>query len=138
MSFLSAPLEGKSNEELKKELLELARKEGFPYGVLVRKLKPVETGVRLIDSMVKMNMSGGGRNGKSLSEPIVMYRVYTDDGHEEMVRSARLDGASISTLRRIAGASGEQNVYNTIHGIGHTLDIYCPANTARSKSLRLK
>ena len=61
-----------------------------------------------------MTMSYGGRDGVSLSEPILIYRVSVVDGSEEPVRSVKLGSVSISTLRRIVGTAERQNVYNTL------------------------
>lgn len=76
---------GKSYPELKKELLKRAREEGMEYGIIIRKLNPV-----------------------------MVYRVYVEDGSEEPVRSVKLGAFSLSTLRHIASVSEKQFVYNTL------------------------
>ena len=105
---------GTSAVELKKELLKRARDEGLEYGILIRKLKPTFTGAQYSDPMVQMTMSFGGRDGATLTEPVLVYRVYVEDGREELVRSVKLGGVSLSTLRHLVGASEKQFVYNNL------------------------
>jgi len=106
--------EGKTGSELKEELLRRAREEELEYGILIRKLKPYITGAQSYDPMVRMTYSYGRRDGMRLSEPVMMYRVYVEDGREELVRSAQLGSVSLSTLRHIAGVSEESIVVNTL------------------------
>ena len=106
--------EGKSRDELKEELLKRAGEEGLEYGILIKKLKPYVTGAQYYDPMVQMTSSYGRRDGTSLTEPILIYRVYIEDGREEPVRSAKLGSVSLSTLRHIVGSSEEQFYYNTL------------------------
>jgi predicted Zn-dependent protease len=106
--------EGKSHEELKKELLSRAREEGMDYGILIRKVKPPVTGTQYTDPMVQMTMSFGGSAGTNITEPVLLYRVYVEDGREEPVRSVTLGGVSLTTLRHIAAVSEKQFVYNTL------------------------
>lgn len=78
--------DGRARSDMKNELLQLAREEGLEYAIVVRKVM-------------------------SLSRPILIYRVYIEDGREELVRSAMLGRLSVSSLRRIYSASAEQFVY---------------------------
>ncbi len=61
-----------------------------------------------------MTMSRSRQQGPSLTEPILVYRVYVEDGREELVRSVKLGGLTLSTLRRMAGSTEQQIVYNTL------------------------
>jgi hypothetical protein len=78
--------DGRAKTDMKDELLQLAREEGLEYAIVVRKVM-------------------------SLSQPILVYRVYVEDGKEELVRSVMLGRVSVSSLRRIYSASAEQFVY---------------------------
>jgi hypothetical protein len=100
--------------ELKKELLQRVREEGLEYGILIRKLKPMVTGIIYYDPMVSMASSYGRQYGTTLTEPILVYRVYVKDGREELVRSVKLGDVGISTLRHIAGATQQHYIYNTM------------------------
>ena len=112
--ILISSSKGKFYPELKKELLQRAREEGLEYGILIRKLKPMVTGIIYYDPMVSMATSYGRRYRSSLTEPILVYRVYVEDGREELVRSVNLGNVSLSTLRHIAGATEQQYIYNTM------------------------
>jgi len=106
---------GMTNSELKQELIQLAKDEGLEYGILVKKIKsPISGQVLRLDPMAILTMSRRAQHGPSLTEPILVYRVFVKDGREELVRSVSLGSLSISTLRRMSGASEEQIVYNTI------------------------
>jgi hypothetical protein len=102
--------EGKSGEQLKRELIERARGEGLDYGLLVRSLHPQFIGS---GSLSWMGLTTGKRGSSSLTRPLLVYRVYVEDGHEELIRSVQLDDISISTLRHILGVAEKQFVYNT-------------------------
>ena len=60
--------------ELKKKLIELAQQRGLPYGLYVETMGP------------KL-------------EPRLIYRVYTKDGHEELVRGAVFGDLDVRSLR---------------------------------------
>ena len=105
---------GESESVIKKELLQRASEEGLEYGILIRKLKPILTWSQYNDPMASMNRSYGRRDGKSLTRPILVYRVYVEDGHEELVRSVKLGNVSLSALRHILRATDQKFVYNTL------------------------
>ena len=67
--------------ELRKKLLQLAREHNLPYGIYVETLGP---GL----------------------EPRLIYRVYTNDGHEELVRGAEFADLDVRSLRSNLIAAG--------------------------------
>jgi predicted Zn-dependent protease len=73
----------KTPDELKKQLIELAKDRGNEYGVVVRRL-----------------------SGRSA---ILAYRVYAD-GHEEQMRNADISGLEISSFKDILAASSQSFV----------------------------
>lgn len=75
-------------EELKKKLIQMCKDQGRPYGYYVE-----TTGVRL--------------------SPRLLWRVYVNDGHMELVRGANLSQLDIRSLRsNIVAAGNDQYVYN--------------------------
>jgi len=94
--FLSAE-EGLSPDELKSRLIEAAREEGLAYGLWIRALQD-------------------GRPGQ-LGDPIYAYRVYVEDGREELVRGLTFLPVSTRVLKRILEAGAEQSVHNSIGGL---------------------
>ena len=103
--------EGKTREVLKRELLKRATEEGMDYGILVRKLHPTFVGS---GPLSWMGLSSGRRGSSTLTRPLLIYKVYVEDGREEPVRSARLGEVSLSTLRHIAAVTKRRFVYNTL------------------------
>ncbi len=67
--------------ELKKRLIDLARQRNLPYAIYVETMAP-----RL--------------------EPRLVYRIYTNDGHEELVRGAVFGDLDVRSLRRELIATG--------------------------------
>ncbi len=53
-----------------------------------------------------------GGNAATDRLPLVVYKVYTKDGREELVRGARISGFSPRILRNIAGIGNDDFVYN--------------------------
>lgn len=77
-------------EELKKKLIQMCKDQGRPYGYYVE-----TTGVRLA--------------------PRLLWRVYTNDGHMELVRGAVFNQLDTRTLRSdIVAAGNDHYVYNRI------------------------
>jgi TldD protein len=75
-------------EEMKKKLIEMCKDQGRPYCYYVE-----TTGVRLA--------------------PRLLWRVYVNDGHMEMVRGANFNQLDTRTLRsNIVAAGSDQYVYN--------------------------
>jgi len=79
---------GVSFDELKKKLIQMCKDQGRPYGYYVE-----TTGVRLA--------------------PRLLWRVYTSDGHMELVRGAVFNQLDTRTLRTdIVAAGNDEYVYN--------------------------
>lgn len=75
-------------EELKKKLIQMCKDQGRPYGYYVE-----TTGVRLA--------------------PRLLWRIYTSDGHMELVRGALFNQLDTRSLRSdIVAAGNDQYVYN--------------------------
>ena len=87
---------GKSYEELKKELIELAKTERLQYGVMIKSIQ------------------AGGRGG--LGSPVLTYKVYAADGREELIRGASIGSLSVQSLRHIQAAGSDAVVANRLTG----------------------
>ena len=105
---------GMNDGDLKKELIQLAKDEGLDYGILVRKIKSTITGMTFTPDMAYSYYAGAGQQKKLLEQPVYVYRVYVEDGREELMRSAELEDVSINSLKHLGGVSNEQIVYNTL------------------------
>ena len=78
----------KSKEELRKELLQLAKEEGYDYAYIVR------------------NIAGG--------MPLELYRVNIADGTEKRVRSAVITDIDFQSFKKIRAVSDKEMIYNGI------------------------
>lgn len=93
--------DGKSFEELKKELLDSCKAQNLPYGMIFRE----------IDSTFFPS-------GRSLTSPVMAYKVYVEDGREELVRNISIDAFPVRELRQILGVGNDQFTVNHLMGGG--------------------
>ena len=88
--------QGMSAEDLKAELIQAARDEGLEYGLRVAALDT---------------------RGRSLGNPIYAYKVYVDDGREELVRGLEFLPVETQALKRILAGGRDRAVYNSASGV---------------------
>ena len=86
------PAKTSTREDLKKQLIDECRNRGFKYGYFVYTLGP-----RLA--------------------PRMLYRVWTDDGHEELVRGAIFNELDIRALRSDLVAAGDDPLVSNRTGL---------------------
>ncbi|MHC4943910.1 MAG: metallopeptidase TldD-related protein [Planctomycetota bacterium] len=124
--------EGMAEADLKKALIEAADDQGLEYGLCVRKIKSggMPTSQRDIMALV-MGMRGGGGAGPRLGDPILIYKVYVDDGREELVRGCEFDEIKLRDLKDIVASGSEPVVYNYMgfgmRGASPATSIVAPA-----------
>ena len=53
---------------------------------------------------------GGQQNGRPVSQPILIYKVFPD-GHEELVRGVRFRGFNARSMRDILAAGDDSNLF---------------------------
>jgi len=100
--------------ELKKQLIEICKERGKPYGLLIRKLDyPSPMSVQEFQTIAAGSMQGGG-GAHPISPPLLAYRVYPD-GREQLIRGLRFRGFSSRLLRDIIGASDNDYVLNFVN-----------------------
>jgi predicted Zn-dependent protease len=90
----------KPKEELRRELLRLAKEEGYEYAYIVR------------------NVINGG------SIPLELYRVNLSDGTEERIRSAKINNMDAQIFKKISAVSDKELIYNGI--IENPISIIVP------------
>ncbi|HZI50691.1 MAG TPA: metallopeptidase TldD-related protein, partial [Terriglobia bacterium] len=88
--------DGKSAEDLKKELIKTAKEERLEYGILIR-------------------ASSSGGSGP-IGTPVMTYRVKVSDGKEELVRVAGAGGISVQALRHLVAVGNDSTAANRLAG----------------------
>jgi hypothetical protein len=99
--------QGVSEEDLNKEFLEACKEEGLEFGLKVTALK------------------GSGRSG--LPDPLYAWKVYVEDGREELVRGIEFGSVQVRTLKRILASGDQPYVYNATSGLGVPAAIIAPS-----------
>ena len=88
--------EGKPYDDLKQQLIKICRLEKLDYGILVKTLDP---------------------DGRSqIGRPVLTYKVYVNDGHEELIRGASANTISVRSLRQIEAVGNDTFVANRLSG----------------------
>ncbi len=83
--------DGKSPEQLKQELIKMCKSLDMPYGIIVK--------------------------GGSLGDPTLTYKVYVDDGREELVRGANVGELTVKQLKaQIIAVGNDSYVLNRVGG----------------------
>lgn len=101
-----------SAPELKKKFLDSCRAEKLPYCLIVREMDNPALSLLHQEDLSELLASFGGGAGTGDRLPLLVYRVYPADGHEEIVRGGRIIGLNIRSLRNLAGIGNDSFVYN--------------------------
>ncbi len=88
--------EGKSYEDLKRELIRMCREENLQYGILIKALDT--------DSRSPIGM------------PVLTYKVYVENGREELIRGVFAQDIPIRSLRQIEAVGNDAFVVNRLAG----------------------
>ncbi len=101
-----------SPADLKKKFLEQCRAEKLPYCVVVREMDNPSLSLLHQEEFSELLASFGGGAGTGDRLPLLVYKVYPEDGREEIIRGARIIGVNTRTLRNLAGVGSDDFVYN--------------------------
>jgi predicted Zn-dependent protease len=100
-----------SPAEMKKKFLEACRAEKLNYCMVVREMdNPVLSLLHQQDFSELLASFGGNAATDRLT--LVVYRIYPEDGREEMVRGARISGLGTRALRNVTAIGNDNFVYN--------------------------
>ena len=110
-NLIFSATDGVSSDELKKKLLDACRAEKLEFCIVVRQMDNPALSLMHQEDFSELLASFGG-NAATDRLPLVVYKVYTKDGREELVRGARISGFSPRTLRNIAAIGNDEFVYN--------------------------
>jgi TldD protein len=101
-----------SPAELKKKFLDECRSEKLPYCLVVREMDNPSISLLHQDDFSELLASFGGGAGTGDRLPLIVFKIYPDDGREEMVRGARIIGLNTRMLRNLGGIGNDDFVYN--------------------------
>ncbi len=104
--------ETQSPADLKKKFLDECRSEKLPYCLLVREMDNPSISLLHQDDFSELLASFGGGAGTGDRLPLIVFKVYPEDGREEMVRGARIIGLNTRMLRNLGGIGNDDFVYN--------------------------
>lgn len=94
--------------DMKKKIIDLCQQRGLGYGIIVRKMDFPSTAS--IDEARKI-LAGAGSGRSAVSQPLYVYRLYTD-GHEELIRGVRLRGLNARSLKDILAAGNDSVTFS--------------------------
>lgn len=122
---------GLSDAELKQALIDAAKDAGLDFGIRVASLEGGAGGGRaeMIARMARRGRGGGGGfggggfgRGSQLGDPILIYKVFVEDGREEPVRGCEFGEVNMKALKKIIAAGKTPIVQNSeAGGIGTTI-----------------
>jgi TldD protein len=101
-----------SPSEMKKKFLDECRAEKLSYCIVVREMDNPSISLLHQDDFQELLASFGGGAGTGDRLPLVMYRIYPEDGREELIRGARLVGVNARALRNISAIGNDSFVFN--------------------------
>jgi TldD protein len=104
--------ETQSPGDLKKKFLDECRSQKLAYCLVVREMDNPSISLLHQDDFSELLASFGGGAGTGDRLPLIVYKIYPDDGREEMVRGARIIGLNTRMLRNLGGIGNDDFVYN--------------------------
>jgi TldD protein len=104
--------ETSSPAELKKKFLDECRAEKLQYCIIVREMDNPSLSLLHQEDFSELLASFNGGAGTGDRLPLLVYKVYPEDGREEVVRGARIIGVNTRSLRNLAGIGNDPFVYN--------------------------
>lgn len=96
-----------SPEELKTQFLDMVKRRGKNYGIVIRRMG--DPAFRASDPDLVVLMMPRGQEDR-VEPAILAYRMYLD-GHEELIRNAGVSGVSLESLKDIVAVSNTNTVY---------------------------
>lgn len=101
-----------SPADLKKKFLDECRSEKLAYCIVVREMDNPSISLLHQDDFSELLASFGGGAGTGDRLPLIVYKIYPDDGREEMIRGSRIIGLNARMLRNLGGIGNDDFVYN--------------------------
>ena len=104
--------DGISPDEMKKKFMDACKQNGNRWCLIVRAMDNPVLGVREQDDLsdIVMGAASGAATGDRL--PLLVYRVDVSDGHESLIRGARLTGLTLRAIRNIAAVGNDATAFD--------------------------
>lgn len=100
-----------SKDDMKKKFVDACKQEKLDYCLIVRQMDNPTISIIHQDDFTELLASFGG-NAATDRLPLVVYRYYPADGHEELVRGARITSFNARSLRNTLAIGNDDYVYN--------------------------
>jgi len=97
-----------SPEEIRKQFLDMVKRRGKAYGIVVRRL--ADPAFRVTGDPFAAMMAAQSGQDEKIAPAILAVRVYTD-GHEELIRNANFSEFSLAGLKDILAVSNTRTVF---------------------------
>jgi TldD protein len=97
---------------LKKKFLDECKEQKLQFCLVVREMDNPTISLLHQDDFQSLLASYGGGAGTGDRLPLLIYRVYPEDGHEEIIRGARIIGLNSRAIRNISGIGNDDFAYN--------------------------
>jgi TldD protein len=101
-----------SPADLKKKFLDICRANKQEYCLEVKEMDNPAISLLHQEDFSELLASYGGGAGSGDRLPLLVYKVYPSDGHEEIVRGTRITGLSARVLRNVTAIGNDPFVYN--------------------------
>jgi TldD protein len=111
-NLLFTSTESVAPTELKKKFLDACRAEKLQFCLVVREMDNPALSLLHQEEFSELLASFGGGAGTGDRLPLLVYKIYPQDGREEIVRGARIIGLNSRVLRNVAGIGNDNFVYN--------------------------
>lgn len=98
--------------DLRKKFIDLCRSNGQKWCIEIKRMgNPALASQSQEDfTDILSGLAEGLSSGDRL--PLLVYRVYVDDGHQELVRGAHIKGLDLRAFRSLAGIGNDFSVFN--------------------------
>jgi TldD protein len=103
--------EGLDSAALHQKFLQSCKEDGQTWCLEIKQMdNPALTSLSQQDySDFLGSLAGGLASGERI--PLLIYRVYVSDGHEELVRGGHIEGLTLRTLRNMVAAGSDSSVF---------------------------
>jgi len=101
-----------SPADLKKKFLDECKEQKLQSCLVVREMDNPTISLLHQDDFQSLLASYGGGAGTGDRLPLLIYRVYPEDGREEIIRGARIIGLNSRAIRNISGIGTDDFAYN--------------------------